>query len=303
MTSSPAAPPSSIAIPFIVATIGIATFSAMDALMKGLTLEIGAFNAMLWRCIIGTGLSGLYYFFRRNARPTRAALKLHLIRGCAASFMAVLFFWGIARVPLAEGIAISFIAPLIALYLAALTLQEKIEKRALVASVLGFIGVLVIVYGRSRSDMTRDSLLGVGAILISAVLYAYNIVLMRAQAQAAAPPEVAFFQNLIVMCCLGTVAPFLAVVPQTIHIVPLIGSAVLATFSLVVLSWAYGRVETQFLLPVEYTAFIWAALFGYVMFNEQVTLTTLAGAALIVAGCILATWRKKAAASPLEGLG
>ena len=40
--------------------------------------------------------------------------------------------------------------------------------------------------------------------------------------------------------------------------------------------------------PVEYTAFIWAALFGWLVFAEAVTLATLAGTALIVAGCLVA---------------
>ena len=38
--------------------------------------------------------------------------------------MAILFFWGLARVPLAQGVALAFVAPLIALYLAALLLKR-----------------------------------------------------------------------------------------------------------------------------------------------------------------------------------
>jgi S-adenosylmethionine uptake transporter len=44
--------------------------------------------------------------------------------------MAVLFFYGVVRTPLAEGIALSFIAPLIALYLAAIWLGEPVGRRA-----------------------------------------------------------------------------------------------------------------------------------------------------------------------------
>jgi S-adenosylmethionine uptake transporter len=57
------------------------------------------------------------------------------------------------------------------------------------------------------------------------------------------------------------------------------------------LSWAYGRAEAQVLLPIEYTAFVWAALFGWLFFAEAVTLETMAGVALIVIGCWIAARR------------
>ena len=41
------------AIPFAVATLGIALFSGMDGLMKGLSLAIGTYNALLWRTLAG----------------------------------------------------------------------------------------------------------------------------------------------------------------------------------------------------------------------------------------------------------
>ena len=69
----------------------------------------------------------------------------------------------------------------------------------------------------------------------------------------------------------------------------LAGAALLATVSLMLISWGYGRAETQVLLPLEYSAFIWAAIIGWFMFHEGLTLPTVAGAVLIVIGCWIAT--------------
>jgi hypothetical protein len=57
-------------------------------------------------------------------------MRIHLIRGLVGAVMAILFFWGLGRVPLAQAIALAFISPLISLYLAALLLKERIESRA-----------------------------------------------------------------------------------------------------------------------------------------------------------------------------
>lgn len=282
-------PANAILLPFAAACLGIALFSAMDGLMKGLSIALGAYNAMLWRLIVGAVLAGTLFAVRREALPARSTFKLHMIRASVSAAMAVAFFWGIARVPLAEGIALSFIAPLITLYLAAILLGETIGRPAIIASLLGLAGVVVILAGRiGGMQYDEDALLGVGSIFISALLYSYNLILQRQQAQVASPVEVAFFQSLIAGCVLGLGAPLLAVIPQS-HQWPAIGgSALLAIASLMLLSWAYARAEAQILVSVEYTAFIWAILVGWWMFDEPVTWPTMLGAVLIIAGCLIA---------------
>ena len=285
--------PASTATAFGVATIGIAFFSGMDAVMKALTLAIGAYNAMLWRILIAALIGGTLWFALRSPRPTRAAMRIHVIRGLMSSVMAILFFWGLARVPLAQGVALAFVAPLIALYLAALILKEEIKRRAILGSLLGFAGVLVIMAAQAEADMGPEAFRGALSILASAVFYAWNIVLMRQQALVAKPLEVAFFTGLIVTACYLPFAPFLAALPPPDQYPAILAAALLGIGSLMLLSWAYARAEAQVLAPVEYTAFIWAALFGIVIFAEPVKPLTMIGAAMIVAGCFVAARRTR----------
>jgi S-adenosylmethionine uptake transporter len=276
---------------FAVASVGIFFFSAMDAEMKALSIAIGTYNAMLWRILVGALIGGTLWLALRSPRPSRAALRIHLIRGMMTSVMAILFFWGLARVPLAQGVALAFVAPLIALYLAALVLKEEIERQAIWGSLLGFVGVLVILAAQAQADMGPEALIGALSILASAVFYAWNIVLMRQQALVAKPLEAAFFTGLVVGLCYLPFTPFLAALPAVEHYPSILTAAVLGLGSLMLLSWAYARAEAQFLAPVEYTAFIWAALLGLYRFGEPVRLLTMAGAAMIVAGCYIAARR------------
>ena len=103
---------------FLVGTLGIATFSGMDAVMKGLVLALGTYATMVWRMLAGVAMAGALFAARPN-RPDASTMRIHLYRGALTTVMAVLFFWGLARVPLAQAIALAFIAPLIALFLAA----------------------------------------------------------------------------------------------------------------------------------------------------------------------------------------
>lgn len=278
--------------PFAAVTLGIALFSVMDGLMKNASIAAGAYNAMLVRSVFGTALMFPLWRWHGGRWPDRGALKLHALRGAVSGAMATTFFWGLVRVPMAEGIALSFIAPLIALYLAAVTLGEQVGNRAIVASLLGLAGVLVIAAGRlGQGSFSNDAAWGIGAILVSAVLYAFNLILQRKQAQLAGPIEVALFQTVFVGLFLGLGAPWLAAMPAPRALADIFGGAMLAMVSLMLISWGYGRAEAQALLPIEYTAFIWAALMGWWMFAEPVTLATMAGVVLIVIGCWIAAPR------------
>ena len=286
---------------FLVGVLGIALFSGMDAVMKGLVLAIGTIATMFWRNLIGIGLSGVLYLPRRPAWPVWPTMKIHLARGLLSTAMGFLFFWGIGRVPLAQAVALAFIAPLIALYLAAILLHETIGRRTIGASMIAFAGVLVIFIGQARADLGREALVGSVAILVSAILYALNIIIMRRQALVAEPLEITFFQSLIVTSTLALTLPFAGVtVPPLVQWPLLLLAAVLAISSMLLLSWAYARAEASYLAATEYTAFLWAALFGWLIFHEPLSPFTLAGAAMIVAGCILAARRPQDASPTLE---
>ncbi|HUE78323.1 MAG TPA: DMT family transporter [Sphingomicrobium sp.] len=283
---------------FLVGMLGIAMFSGMDAVMKGLVLAIGTFATMFWRNLAGVAMSGALYLGRGAQWPSRPTMRLHLARGALSTVMGFLFFWGLGRVPLAQAIALAFIAPLIALYLAAVILKETVGSRTVAASLIALAGVLVIFVGQARADLGREATIGSLAILASAVCYALNIILMRRQALAAGPTEIAFFQSLIVTLILAAFIPLAGVeLPGTSDWPWILLAAFLAISSLLLLSWAYARAEASYLAATEYTSFLWAALFGWLVFQERLSPFTLAGAAMIVAGCILAA-RKPAEASP-----
>ena len=287
-------------IAFLVGMAGIFTFSAMDAVMKGLVLAIGTYTTLFWRSLAGAAMAGA--LFARDPRwPDKPTMRLHLARGILGSVMALLFFWGLARVPIAQAIALAFIAPLIALYLAAVILKETVSPRIIGASLVAFAGVIVIFIGQARADLGREALLGSLAILASAVCYAVNIILMRRQALVASPVEVGFFQSTIMAAGLVLAAPFVGIGPPPIDWIPFILlAAFLATASLLLLSWAYARAQASYLATTEYTSFLWAALFGWVFFAEPVSLFTVAGAAMIVGGCLLAARTPEEADPSLE---
>ena len=277
-------------LPFAAALAGVGFLSLMDAFMKEAALMIGAYSATVLRAFIGAALIAPVWLSRGPAMPSRTVWKLHLERGIVSAFMALTFFFSLTLLPLAEAIALSFIAPLIALYLARVLLDEVISRNAILASLLGFAGTLVIVGGRiGQGGFDDNAALGMASLFVSALLYAYNFIVIRRQAQVAGPLEIATFHSGIGGLVLLTLAPFLWETPSGDAWVPLLAAGALTVAGSLSIAWAYARAEANVLVPTEYSGFVWASIFGWLFFREEVTLPTLAGTALIVAGCWLAT--------------
>jgi S-adenosylmethionine uptake transporter len=278
---------------FVFALSAVAVLSIMDAVMKSLVIALGIFAVSLWRAAVNFLLSAGLYLPRRLPLPSRSTLKIHIVRSVTVTVMAASFFWGIARVPLAQGIALTFIAPLIAMLLAGFFLDESVGRRSVIGAILAFAGVIVIVLGQARGTLGSGVLIGSAAIIGSALCYAGNIVLMRHQALAAKPLEINFFQSLTVL------ALWLAVVPMIGwpawpggHVAWIVVASLMSTAGSLLFAFAYARAEASYLAVTEYSAFLWASALGWIVFHEPLSPYTVGGAILIVGGCLLAAGRK-----------
>jgi drug/metabolite transporter (DMT)-like permease len=296
---NPSEPAFSRLAPFAAAAAGVGFLALMDAFMKDAALASGAYSVTVLRSLIGAAIIAPFWLVRRDGWPAKATLKLHIERGVISAFMALSFFYAITTMPLAEAIAISFVAPIVALYFARIFLGEEIRRTAIAASVLGFAGTLVIVGGQiglgqsGARAMSDEFVYGLTAMGFSALLYAYNFVVIRKQSQAAGPLEIATFHSGVGGVVLLLFAPFFWVMPGTDALVSVTAAGALTVAGAMSIAWAYARAETQALVPMEYTGFLWASLFGWLFFRETVAVPTLIGAGLIVTGCYLAARNHK----------
>ena len=274
--------------PVFMALLGVLLFSLLDTIMKAQALAMGTYSAMFWRMAFGMLFAFLLLFPRVQVRTISGpALKIHMLRAALTTLMTYLFFFSLTRIPLAQAIGLSFIAPIISLFLAAPLLGERIQSNAKIAATLGFMGVVVVVGSELLSIDASSDLLGLSAVLVFALLYALYLILQRKHSLMASPLEIVFYQNIMVFGMLLLGAPFFVSLPA--NAAQWGGAALAAAFaigSLALMSMAYRRAEIQKLTSIEYTAFIWGALFGWLFFAEGLSVQTLLGTGLIVAGCL-----------------
>ena len=277
--------------PALRAAAGIAVLSIMDAVIKGMSAYYPTFQVALLRFLCGSIVAIGVVAVMRPGWPSRETVVANLMRSVAAVVTAVSFFYALGQLPLAETLVLSFLSPMFIALFGMLMLREKVDGRIVGAIAVGFAGTLVVVLGQTGEAQGARSWSGVGAALLSAVTYAFSLVLLRQRAQRDKFMHIVLFQN---------IGPAILVLPfgflfwqplDTAHLAWFMTMGVLGVIGHILMATAYAKAEAARLAPLEYTALIWAAAIGFGAFGEIPTWATLGGGMLIVTAAALTSRR------------
>jgi len=266
-----------------MAAAGIAALCGLDAAVNELTRSYSVAYAVLGRYVFGTVFALLVWWWQARPRLTREMMPAHLLRGTLIGVTAFLFFFSLTRLGMAEAITLSFVAPLLIPPLAHLFLGETMRGSVLLAALMGFAGVLITVQGAPSYSGERG--LALAAILAAALTYALAAIVMRARAAK---------DGSTLLTLTGTVIPMVLLSPAAVG-APLptawaLGLAALAgllgNLGIQLLARAYAAAQAQALGVLEFTALPWAALFGWLFFDQAVRPQVWLGATVIVAACL-----------------
>ncbi|WP_341504100.1 DMT family transporter [Gallaecimonas sp. GXIMD4217] len=270
--------------------IGGNVFSTLyDVVIKALGEGAPVFLFLVLRQGMATLL--LLPSWQRQPRARRfhgPALRLHGLRAAVALLGAVALIQALTHLPLATASALFFSAPLQTVLLGALLFGERPGRITTLATLLGFVGVLVIL------RPGEINLYGILAFLAGTSLALSNLLLRRL------PQEESSTNTLLMMQVLGLpVLALLAWLEQGSLSWHLVGVAALANGLLLIYQWccvrAYRLAPASDIASGEFAGLLFAVLFGLLFFGEVPDLPMLLGALLVVAPMIWANRRRPAA--------
>lgn len=274
----------------IRATLGIFLLTGMDAVIKGQMLEHPFGVAVFLRFVAGSIVAAAVIAWVRPAFPTRDSIRANALRVPVVVATASSFFYSVDALPLAEALALAFLAPVFVAIFGVILLKERISPAILMALAAGLAGMLVMTWPRLTGEVT-GAVDGVAAALFAAVTYALNLVLLRRIALKEHPSIIVFAQNAGPALVLAVPAMLWWSSPSLADYATFMGAGVLGVAGHLLLTSAFARAPASRLAPVEYTGLIWASILGFVFFGERPGLETYAGALLIIAGALLLTRR------------
>lgn len=284
--------------PIGLAILGVALLCAMDAVIKQLSLALPVASvvcASFW-CRIPFAAA---YWKARGGRPiTRDMWAFHGTRGLVIALATWAFFEAIDRLPLAEAVLLAFFAPLAMPMLAWAVLGERPRRGSMLAIMLGFVGVAIAVGAPGAGGFQGERAVGAACALASAVLFALSLILLRLRAGRDGPARVNLLGAIFPALWLSPLALWLGAVPGGGEWPLIVLAGLLGAAGMVFYAAAYGRAQAQHLAPIEYTALGWAALLGWMFFDETPRAALFAGAAVVVAATLLAQRDERAARPP-----
>ena len=269
----------------LLVAAGIGALCLMDAMIKWLALRHGAPFTTFGRYASGTVIALAVWHWQGRPGFAPGGLKANLIRGTLIAGMALCFFWAITQLPLALALTLSFVGPLTVPLLASFFLGEPMQPRYVMAGLIGFGGVLVAVGG--MPDLSGTRLLAVAAVVAAAFMYGASQLILRARAAADGATLITLMGAILPMLWLSPAA-IGATVPEGFDLALLLATGLVGNIGVQMMARGYVHLEAQVSAVLEYTALPWAALLGWMVFDEAVSFATVVGAAIIAAACIWA---------------
>lgn len=275
-------------------------FTFMALLIKLLGDRLDSFQIAFFRCLIGF-VAILPFVVRYGPGSLRTrSLKIHALRGLFGLVAMFSSYYALAHMPLAAYTALSFTKPLFSTVLAVLILHEAVRWRRWTATLVGFLGVIVMVRPGAG---TFDS--AAVFALADALSIAFLVTLVKRL-----PPGETTLVMLFYFGVFSTVASlppalFVWQSPTVTEYALLIGVGVLGALSQSFWIRAYRAGEASVVAPFDYLRLLFAAAAGFIVFAELVGMWELAGAAIIVVSTVYiarreAGMRKPPTPAPVE---
>src|SRR5687768_6236115 len=293
------------AISLVLATF---IFSLQDIAVKWIGGDYPVLEIVVFRSLIALPCTFLFLRYEgRRGLPTTQQPKLEYIRGFFLFLSFTTYMMGLAALSLADVAAIRNSGPLMITFLSVVWLGEKVGPRRWLALIVGFIGVLLIVQPGSGTFN-----LGSIFVLIATLFYALSVMVTRKLQTTDSSATMAYYSSLVYLVIAFILAPLAGVVGEIPDAHPSIAFLFRAWIMPTGLDWfimsglglvwaggmyyvarAYSLAQASVVAPFEYTPLLFNVIWGFVLWREVPTLTTVAGALLTLVSGMYILYRER----------
>lgn len=257
---------------------GFASFSCADLIAKVLTAEYHPVQIALSRQLGVVTVVIIWLLIRGPSIIKSTAPKMQILRGLFAIISATCFIFALSYVPLADAVAVTFVAPFMVTILGALVLGERVNANRWVAVVIGLIGTLVII--RPGLGVFHPAIF---LVILAAAAFACRQIVSRYVGARDPTITTLAYTALTSVILLAIPAPLFWISPTSLSDFGLmVGLAVLAGLGEFLLIRALEVAFAVVVAPMQYSLILFSTFWGYLVFSELPDFWTWTGTAIVV---------------------
>ena len=231
------------------------------------------------------------FLWVRNEFPHGLATKRPLDHFIRASFGALALFGSfaaVARLNLAEAILIAQLSPILMAIAAVYILSEKMTVWRIAGLLLGFSGVIVLVWPELEGQINSNRLTGYAIGFIAAILSALALIMVRSLNRTESPGAIAIYFVLASIAGALVTLPWGWMMPSGYTLMLLIASGLFGGFGHIAMTMAFRYTEASRLAPFEYIALLWPLLADLFIFRLPLSTSFILATPLVLAGAAIA---------------
>ena len=257
-------------------------FSCLNAAMRALAMEVPALQSQFLRYLMGLLVLLPIIVWHGWRHYTPKDIKGQFWRGGMHTLGLVLWFLALPKIPLADMTAIGFTGPIFIMIGARLFFGEPMRWERWVATALGITGVLIVVGPKLSGSGGWWHLV----MLASAPVFAASFLITKALTRHETVGAILVWQSITVSLFS---LPMALVVWQAIT--PLqwlgfVGCGVLGSAGHYCLTRSFAAADISATQSVKFLDLLWSAFFGFVIFGDVPTQTTMLGGVVIAAATL-----------------
>lgn len=265
-------------------------FAVMNVFAKMLSEQHHVVEIAFYRNLIATlpFLFLIYGLGKRDILKINSSPKGILVRSALGTVSLAVTFATFANLPFADATAFLFTASLIVPIFGFFFLHEHVGRFRWTAILIGFVGVLIMV--RPTGDINT---FGISLALTAALMHATLQTIVRALGKTEKPETVTFyFVFLGTFLCLIPM-PLFFQMPSWNEVPMIIGLGLTGAIAQMFISTAYKFAPASIVTVFNYSGIIWAALFGFLFWNEWPTIYIWVGGGIVIASNIFILYREQ----------
>jgi len=208
--------------------------------------------------------------------------KLHMFRGLMIAVSNVAFLIALLNLPLVTVTAVVYLSPIILVLFSASLLGERQSSHKIITVCVGFVGILLI-------SKPHEFNLYVLVAVVAAVGVALNNVCLKRIASKEHPMVTLFWSNLYTVLLITPLVFWEgeAVSGTVVNVALLLALMYIAMTYFII--YALRKADASRLAAAQYSGLIFAAIFGYWLFNESLDLWTWLGICVVIISVLLPT--------------